>query len=406
MKKTNKCESCTKSCTKYYNSPRITSEYPDCAFPLTADPYNFCCYGCKYCFAVSFKTCNPAYKKFVVKSVNPTTFVNVMEGKRQNAYYDNFYTHRFPLHFGGLSDPFEVYLEKRFGAMRIIMKKIAELKYPTLFSTKGTFMTQDKEFLNFFEKCREAKNLGFQFSIITNDDKVAIENMAISCKTAGRGLGTIFVIDTINRQSDGIVIKVVFLETKYNNKLHSLYKFLEFELLSRVGKVYHYGFTKKANKTFPPWTKVVSTYDEIVYTKDVTEKQYEQLCEMAKKEKFIKDFPAMSFRWGWTGKIRIALKNDKIVGFHYFNICKYRNWANSYYIYVISEMRGVGIASSFFERFIKDAKELQKDFIKWLVPLKNTVAFNFYKNNNILPINKDHKHHIYKQQISKCMELF
>jgi len=35
--------------SKHYNSPRVSSEYPDCSLPLTFDTYSACSFGCVYC---------------------------------------------------------------------------------------------------------------------------------------------------------------------------------------------------------------------------------------------------------------------------------------------------------------------------------------------------------------------
>lgn len=34
---------------KNYNSPRISSELPDCSMPMTFDSYSYCSMGCMYC---------------------------------------------------------------------------------------------------------------------------------------------------------------------------------------------------------------------------------------------------------------------------------------------------------------------------------------------------------------------
>ena len=47
----------------FYNSPRISSEFMDCSTPLSFDLYNFCSFGCLYCFAYYMKANNPSVCK-------------------------------------------------------------------------------------------------------------------------------------------------------------------------------------------------------------------------------------------------------------------------------------------------------------------------------------------------------
>lgn len=158
---------------RYYNSPRITSEYMDCSLPLTFDQSSICSYGCLYCFAFYQKSNNPAYKKGVPNIyINVEHFEKVLTGQKpENPYYKNFLKHRFPLHWGGLTDPFDGKEQKDTTSLQLI-KILAKHNYPTLFSTKGTLPTVEP-YLDVFKKAADKKNFAFQFSIITNSDEVA-----------------------------------------------------------------------------------------------------------------------------------------------------------------------------------------------------------------------------------------
>jgi len=162
---------------KYYSSPRISSEYKDCSLPLTFDQYNRCSFGCKYCFGVQFKECNPAYKKIgnMVKGVNYERLIKIIKGEYpENPYYKNFFKHRFVFHWGGLNDPF-CHMEKHYNVGLELIKALAELKYPTLFSTKGLSLYLDKpEYMKVFEESAKNKNFAFQFSIVANADELSL----------------------------------------------------------------------------------------------------------------------------------------------------------------------------------------------------------------------------------------
>ena len=162
--------------TKYYNSPRISSEYRDCSLPLTFDQSSLCSFGCLFCFATYQKTNNPSCKG----KNNPVSFVNVeriknsIEGKRPNdVYYQNFFKHRFPLHWGGLTDPFDS-RELENGTTLQLIKILARNNYPTLFSSHGDLMAKSP-YLEIFEAAKENKNFAFQFSITTNSDEMVLK---------------------------------------------------------------------------------------------------------------------------------------------------------------------------------------------------------------------------------------
>ena len=154
------------TCEKGYGSPRISSEAPDCALPLTFDSYSYCAMGCLYCFAYYAKANNPAMKGMKLRSTNP---INITEKNKHT--YDYFYKHRFILHWGGLADPFCSF-EKRFSVGYEMLQYLSKEKYPTLFSTKGGTLL-NKKYLQLFDKSSKNLNYAFQFSITTADDKLA-----------------------------------------------------------------------------------------------------------------------------------------------------------------------------------------------------------------------------------------
>ena len=126
------------------------------------------------CFSLFQKISNPSYKdNFQIKSINTEHFNDVLEGKfPNNPYYKNFFKHRFPLHIGGLADNF-CYIEEQNEIGFDVIKKLAELNYPTIISTKGVLMAENPKYYELFKKYAHQKNFAFQFSIITNEEKLA-----------------------------------------------------------------------------------------------------------------------------------------------------------------------------------------------------------------------------------------
>ncbi len=158
---------------EYYSSPRVSSEYPDCSLPLTFDVYNICSFKCQYCFAYYQKSNNPSCKGVLnVKPVNIKSLIDIFDKKNINDWkWKCFIKYGIPIHFGGLADNYDNN-EKQIMAGYPLVKKLAEIKYPTIFSTKGTLMAEGK-YYQLFKDYKDNKNFAFQFSIITNSDKNA-----------------------------------------------------------------------------------------------------------------------------------------------------------------------------------------------------------------------------------------
>jgi len=144
----------------------------DCSMPLTFDQYSYCSLGCQYCFAYAFKVNKMNFTRSL-RSVNSKKMIYALNGEAQDIknklLYKHFYSKRFVLHWGGLADPF-CNFEKTNHIGYEIVSELAKLKYPTLFSFKGTAILRPN-FQKLFLKYATNKNFAFQISIICpNDD--------------------------------------------------------------------------------------------------------------------------------------------------------------------------------------------------------------------------------------------
>lgn len=165
---------------KYYDSPRITYEVLDCAFPLTFDQYSNCGFSCLYCFS-GFQRAKgnskEAYNKKEVHSVNVDKIKKLfrLETKSPLNY---FIEQRMPLQWGGLSDPFCPF-EERMGVGLELLKFFNEIKYPISFSSKGDLILRDKRYLDEFKKAGDRWH--YKASIITDEtDKARIFEAGVS----------------------------------------------------------------------------------------------------------------------------------------------------------------------------------------------------------------------------------
>jgi len=166
----NKSMECDKD---FYSSPRISSEFPDCALPLTYDGYSYCSFGCLYCFSYNFKTNNPSHAgNLKLKSTNVKHVIDLFEGKSpNNPYYKHFLSKRFVFHIGGMADIY-CNFEKKNKKQLPLIQYLADKKYPTKISTKGDIMSFP-EHKQIYEKFAHNKNFAFQYSIITSDEEIA-----------------------------------------------------------------------------------------------------------------------------------------------------------------------------------------------------------------------------------------
>lgn len=106
-----------------------------CEYPIRLDTYRGCSHGCKYCFAQMKTDIDIVKPENCVKSL-----VNFINGKRTKE--TNWCDWKIPLHWGGLSDPFQP-CEADYGVSLEALKIFAETKYPVIVSTKGKLITKE-----------------------------------------------------------------------------------------------------------------------------------------------------------------------------------------------------------------------------------------------------------------------
>lgn len=125
--------------------PRCGSQVYLCDLPISFDNYRGCSHGCKYCFASNKnKTMLDIEKDEELLQIK-----KFVEGKRNRT--TNWCDWDIPLHWGGMSDPFQP-IEKQIGSTKKILEYLAETQYPIVISTKGRLLV-DEEYLSLLEKC-------------------------------------------------------------------------------------------------------------------------------------------------------------------------------------------------------------------------------------------------------------
>jgi DNA repair photolyase len=150
-----------------YASPRWTGEIADCSMPITFDQYGKCGFGCIYCFARFQKSIGVAkqnYESDYVTSVNVDRVKAIFDLKRK-CQFTPLIAERKVIQWGGMGDPFCNY-ERQFGVGLQLLQYFASIDYPICFSTKGTWWTEDKRYMQYFQG---RSNWNVKFSIITLD---------------------------------------------------------------------------------------------------------------------------------------------------------------------------------------------------------------------------------------------
>jgi DNA repair photolyase len=124
--------------------PNCGSQIAICDLPIRIDSYKGCTHLCKYCFT-SFKYDN---KKVEIKD-NVQSLVSFIKGQRTKE--TNWCNWNIPLHWGGMSDPFQP-IESKLKVSLEYLKILAETQYPFIVSTKGKLIA-DPEYLDLLSKC-------------------------------------------------------------------------------------------------------------------------------------------------------------------------------------------------------------------------------------------------------------
>ena len=115
-----------------------------CEYPIRFDTYTGCSHACQYCFAKA-KT---DITKIVAK--NPEKALRAfIEGKRSQE--TRWCDWAIPLHWGGLSDPFQP-AERSVGVSLRCLEIFAETGYPVIISTKGKLIAEEP-YLSVLRRC-------------------------------------------------------------------------------------------------------------------------------------------------------------------------------------------------------------------------------------------------------------
>jgi DNA repair photolyase len=145
----------------------LTSQFGFCGLPLRLDSYAGCAFQCTFCFA-RFRGGNShgaairpadgnALRRIFDRAFNGTdSHVGVLA---------QFLRRRVPVHFGGMSDPFQP-AELRFRVTESFFRTLARFRYPTVVSTRSRLVATEP----YVSLLREIGNVVVQFSFSSSRD--------------------------------------------------------------------------------------------------------------------------------------------------------------------------------------------------------------------------------------------
>ena len=133
--------------------PDCGSQVVLCDVPVRFDTYKGCSHLCKYCFVQRKKDITDIEKGETAKAL-----LNFINGQRSQAV--NWCDWNIPLHWGGVSDPFQP-VEAKYKISLRCLKMFADTKYPFVVSTKGKLLAT-KEYLDVLKEC----NVVVQISMV------------------------------------------------------------------------------------------------------------------------------------------------------------------------------------------------------------------------------------------------
>lgn len=148
----------------------ITSQFSFCGLPLRLDTYSGCAFSCTYCFA-RLRGGKTASKK--LRAANPEVIIDrfrnsVLKPTNTTGIISETIRKRMPVHFGGMSDPFQPIEATKKVSLRVL-EYLCNIHYPIVISTRSTLLSTPL-YLNVL---KENPNVLVQFSFSSLEDEIS-----------------------------------------------------------------------------------------------------------------------------------------------------------------------------------------------------------------------------------------
>lgn len=228
-----------------------------CDLPIRFDTYSGCSHGCRYCFTYrNLKTLDNIKVSETAQSLK-----NFIDGKR--AVETNWCDWNIPLHWGGLSDPFQP-IEKEKKISLECLKLLAETQYPFVVSTKGKLVIEP-EYLDLLSKC----NCVVQISMVCSK----LDKLELGCPTYEERLEIVRILSK----------KVKRVNIRIQPYMTSCYKEV-FENIKRLADAGAYGLIFEGMKFFKKKHGLVKLGGDHVFDKKTLQSHFEKFKEECHKQ--------------------------------------------------------------------------------------------------------------------------
>jgi len=151
---------------QYENPLTVTSQFPFCGLPLRLDSYIGCQFQCGFCYARNRIEDHSGIAPAVPGYLRRTFKRAFSGGEPRKGLAAEFLRRRVPIHFGGMSDPFQD-LEKRFRVSLDYLTTLRDFEYPTVISTRGVLVAEEP----YLSLLCEMRNVIVQFSMTSTSDQ-------------------------------------------------------------------------------------------------------------------------------------------------------------------------------------------------------------------------------------------
>lgn len=139
-----------------------------CSLPLRVDSYRGCTIGCKYCFSRSINNRKNEFNKVISADPNKLERYFLKQNEKKNrGIIQQCIDYKIPLHFGCVSDPFQI-AEIKHKTTLEMLKVIRTYNYPIVLCTKSDLILKEQ-----YVKLLEKVPLVVQISFSTLNDKLA-----------------------------------------------------------------------------------------------------------------------------------------------------------------------------------------------------------------------------------------
>ena len=158
-----------------YSSPiNVNNQLYFCGIPFRLDTYNGCTFRCQYCYVRAAELTSAARKNrgetILVADANSVERIlsTAMLTQQQRANIAiEWIRHKVPVHWGGMSDPFQ-HCERKYGLSKRWLRSFSLHKYPVVISTKGIMMAEP-EYLALLKEGNG--NYAIQVTLLNDDDE-------------------------------------------------------------------------------------------------------------------------------------------------------------------------------------------------------------------------------------------